>query len=397
MKVQKTAPILLGAVLCQGLSPTTLSVRPSGSAINALTPQHDSAQAPRKTAGAAPKGSANATSMRASSEASHLSDQADKTAKPKQYQTTSGTYHNTLVPQGLCCPLLPNYVPNYSPNDSALNQSILSCSTLKAMPNTWHEQDSGKSASSNPRSSNATRDNITKLSNLKGALYGVLAEENLNGKISWRIKAANSTLGKFILRAIHSDPKQPLHVRDSQHACQLIADNHYRLIAFVEQLHAANETPKILLDQLGLRIILTDDASAKDCLRLAQSIKAHLSISTTGDEQGLNAFALNTFAKAEKDYISHPKDNGYQSYHLSLIASARDSQDRSDSQPIELQIRTQSMHKDATQGDACHDTYKQNQRLLLDAFSAYYGSLGEDTGASADHEKNSLSSLNCTV
>lgn len=86
-----------------------------------------------------------------------------------------------------------------------------------------------------------------------------------------------------------------------------------------------------VLDTIGLRIIVkTED----DCYRAMVLILKNNPILTS----------------RVKDYIAIPKDNGYQSLHLTILH---------DNHPVEIQIRTKEMDQRARYGPAAHFKYKK--------------------------------------
>uniref|UniRef100_A0A7S2ZT84 RelA/SpoT domain-containing protein n=1 Tax=Rhodosorus marinus TaxID=101924 RepID=A0A7S2ZT84_9RHOD len=56
-----------------------------------------------------------------------------------------------------------------------------------------------------------------------------------------------------------------------------------------------------------------------------------------------------TVEGATRDYISYPKDNGYQSLHTTILAEGL---------PMEVQVRTERMHECSEVGSAAHYNYK---------------------------------------
>ncbi len=82
-----------------------------------------------------------------------------------------------------------------------------------------------------------------------------------------------------------------------------------------------------------------------------------------------------------KDYISLPKDNGYQSIHTSVLMPSGDA--------FEVQIRTQEMHDHAEGGIAAHWTYKEGRianraEINQVAFLRRMVELHQDAGDSRD-------------
>ena len=89
-----------------------------------------------------------------------------------------------------------------------------------------------------------------------------------------------------------------------------------------------------IMDRIGIRIIV---ASVPECYSVLGLLHTHFKpIPGTFD-----------------DYIGLPKDNGYQSLHTCVYPMREISH-----KPIEFQVRTQLMHKEAEHGTAAHWLYK---------------------------------------
>ena len=108
-------------------------------------------------------------------------------------------------------------------------------------------------------------------------------------------------------------------------------------------------------DLLALRIIVSDAAphgGVDECRRALQATS--------------RAFAGLGEALQTKDYISSPKRNGYQSLHRTFLLDAPpprgpDQGPRVCRLPLEVQVRTESMHETSNRGSAAHWRYKQQE------------------------------------
>jgi len=87
-----------------------------------------------------------------------------------------------------------------------------------------------------------------------------------------------------------------------------------------------------ILDVIGIRVILR---TKEDCYKTMMSILKN----------------SNVMVSRIKDYVAIPKNNGYQSIHLTVIKNG---------QPVEIQIRTEEMHQKAQYGIASHFDYKKD-------------------------------------
>lgn len=103
-------------------------------------------------------------------------------------------------------------------------------------------------------------------------------------------------------------------------------------------------------DILALRIIVATAGGESECRRALQVAS--------------DLFARLGEAVSSKDYISAPKDNGYQSLHRTFMLDEADAgcgRRHGDHRrfPLEIQVRTEAMHVTSDRGSAAHWRYKQ--------------------------------------
>lgn len=161
------------------------------------------------------------------------------------------------------------------------------------------------------------------------------------------------------LRSQESDCKAIINLYKEQLLQALQADNELKRIvqdisiqgryksrfSTMKKLVKDGRKPEEVKDILGLRVILeprcdgnSSDWGPRACLRTYEIIQA----------------MWKEVPGRTKDYITHPKRNGYQSLHVAIDVS-----EPGKVRPLmEIQIRTKEMHRFAVGGEASHSLYK---------------------------------------
>lgn len=111
-----------------------------------------------------------------------------------------------------------------------------------------------------------------------------------------------------------------------------IAAKARRIDANVSQIH----------DKVGIRVIVP---STEHCFVVVNNLHIKMDPVMTSYD----------------DYISHPKQNGYRALHTTLRGI--------DSRVLEVQVRSQKMHRCAESGSARHGLYKSGQLVMACANS----------------------------
>lgn len=112
------------------------------------------------------------------------------------------------------------------------------------------------------------------------------------------------------------------------------------LYSIYRKMRRLNCTLQEVMDRVGLRVIVS---SVDECYAVARLLhQSFRPVPGTSD-----------------DYIAHPKPNGYRSLHTCVYPVPEISY-----KPVEFQIRTQQMHKEAEFGVAAHWMYKNDQEAL---------------------------------
>jgi len=96
-----------------------------------------------------------------------------------------------------------------------------------------------------------------------------------------------------------------------------------------------------IFDLFGIRILVP---TREDCYRALGILHSH----------------WRPMPKKFKDYISVPKPNGYQALHTTILGVGKSDL------PVEIQIKTESMHLDAEFGPAAHWAYKKAKNSNFD-------------------------------
>lgn len=165
-----------------------------------------------------------------------------------------------------------------------------------------------------------------------------------------------------VLRKIFDDFYEVL-VKEIPKLTFRIAGRRKSLVSLEQKIQrnlSLNKSLDLIRDLLGVRIILFDE-NPDFCYKVLELfIKYCLSQGFTICEENLSedSFAsisplLSQFYYGITDYISKPKENGYQSLHAVFRTSS--------GLCFEVQIRTLNMHANAALGNSNHSEYKKTK------------------------------------
>ena len=128
---------------------------------------------------------------------------------------------------------------------------------------------------------------------------------------------------------------------------------------FTELLEASNINSKIFSrEKTPFSIWIKIQKKRMSLEQMTDIIGFRIILDTTSDcykALGLFHSKWNCIPGKFKDYISSPKINKYQSLHTAIIGPNK--------RPIEIQLRTSSMHEFAERGIASHWKYKSNEKF----------------------------------
>ncbi len=145
-----------------------------------------------------------------------------------------------------------------------------------------------------------------------------------------KLRAENLPLARSAIKAVERKIKKEL----KQAGIKVIESDHRikHLYSLYQKLKRYNMDISRIYDLAALRLIVN---SKEDCYRALGVIHS----------------LFPPVPGRIKDYIAHPKPNGYQSLHTTVFVKGK--------RPIEIQIRTQKMHHHAEYGLAAHWLYKE--------------------------------------
>lgn len=143
-----------------------------------------------------------------------------------------------------------------------------------------------------------------------------------------------------IMEMINAQINERLHINNIPSLTLLGREKH--LYSIYKKMHEKHLSFSEIMDVYGFRIIVD---KVDTCYRVL----------------GVLHNLYKPIAQRFKDYIAIPKANGYQSLHTTLFGPY--------GVPIEVQIRTDSMHKTAENGIAAHWLYKTEKKVFSDAQS----------------------------
>jgi len=126
------------------------------------------------------------------------------------------------------------------------------------------------------------------------------------------------------------------------------------IYSIYKKMSTQNATIEQINDLFGVRLII-NSAEVSHCYIALNTIHSSFECATLNDGKGIY-----DNGKLSRDWIPHPKPNGYQSIHTTILYPLSIGK----AQLVEIQIRTQEMHRHAEEGIAAHWLYKEKAKAV---------------------------------
>eukprot|EP00188_Purpureofilum_apyrenoidigerum_P000501 Plantae.Rhodophyta-Purpureofilum_apyrenoidigerum.ctg12187.p1 GENE.Plantae.Rhodophyta-Purpureofilum_apyrenoidigerum.ctg12187~~Plantae.Rhodophyta-Purpureofilum_apyrenoidigerum.ctg12187.p1 ORF type:complete len:568 (+),score=96.92 Plantae.Rhodophyta-Purpureofilum_apyrenoidigerum.ctg12187:25-1704(+) len=141
-------------------------------------------------------------------------------------------------------------------------------------------------------------------------------------------------------------------------SCVRVSGRQKSLYSIFRKMQKKNLQLDEVYDMLALRVVVTPRARYHRCLHKQEEEACYRALEVVHSEWVEHGL------QRTKDYIASPKPNGYRSLHTTVSVDSKN-----EPVPLEIQIRSDNMHRVAEIGSAAHIQYKAEGLKALQSYA----------------------------